>query len=407
MRNILIGQSGGPTAVINSSLYGIAMEAREQGIHVYGMVNGIEGFLEDNIVNVSDYSRMKDFELLKITPASFLGSCRYKLPEDLNDSVYRILFKKFEDMEIDAVFYIGGNDSMDTVDKLSRYAKEKKIKMCFMGVPKTVDNDLPVTDHTPGYGSVAKYVASTVRNIVWDAGVYARPVVTIIELMGRNAGWVTASSMLARTSYERNPMLIYLPEEDFDITDFLRDVKAALKIKSSVVVCVSEGIHDNTGKLICEYGEETTTDRFGHKMLAGCGKILERYIKKSMDCKCRSIELNLPQRSSAVMTSATDAQEAELAGRFALNCVLNGGMTHNGKMVSFKRSDNPYNIDYELIAVSRVCNKEKLFPKKWIINGNDISTDFLDYVRPLIQGENVIHYENGLPKLMRPAYVND
>lgn len=407
MRNILVGQSGGPTAVINASLYGVAMEAREQGIHVYGMMNGIEGFLEDNVVNMSDYSRMKDFERLRITPASFLGSCRYKLPEDLNDEVYRILFQKFEDMEIDAVFYIGGNDSMDTVDKLSRYAKENEKKICFVGVPKTIDNDLPVTDHTPGYGSTAKFVASTVRDIVWDAGVYSRPVVTIVELMGRNAGWVTAASMLARTSYESNPALIYLPEEDFDLTDFIRDVKKELTKFNSVVVCVSEGIHDSTGKLICEYGEEVATDRFGHKMLAGCGKVLERYVKRSMDVKCRSIELNLPQRSSAVMSSATDTQEAEAAGRFAVKCALNGGVANSGKMVSFTRKDNPYEIIYELIDVNLVCNKEKEFPKKWIIGGNDISTEFLEYVRPLIQGENEIQFENGLPKLMKPIYVNE
>ena len=407
MRNILVGQSGGPTAVINASLYGVAMEAREMGVHVYGMLNGIEGFLEDRIINLSDYSRKKEFELLKTTPASFLGSCRYRLPEELNDAIYRILFQKFEDMEIDAVFYIGGNDSMDTVDKLSRYAKEHGHKICFMGVPKTVDNDIVITDHCPGYGSAAKFVAASVRNIVWDAGVYARPVVTIVEVMGRNAGWLTAASLLARTSYEPNPMLIYLPEEDFDLTDFLRDVKKALAVNNSVVVCVSEGIKDSTGKLICEYGEESAVDQFGHKMLAGCGKILERFVKRSIGCKCRSIELNLPQRCSAMLSSRTDADEAEAAGRYAVNCIVNGGITNTGKMVSFKRTDHPYNIEYELVKVDRVCNKEKPFPKKWIISGNDVSTDFLEYLRPLIKGESKVKTENGIPKLMKPAYVSE
>lgn len=405
MRNIIIGQSGGPTAVINASLYGIAMEAREQGVHAYGMVNGIEGFLEDHVVNLSDYSRMKDFDLLKTTPAAFLGSCRHKLPEDIDNAVYPILFKKFEDLEIDAVFYIGGNDSMDTVDKLSRAAKQFGSDICFVGVPKTIDNDLPVTDHTPGYGSTAKFVAATVRDIVWDAGVYEHPVVTIIELMGRNAGWVTAASMLARTSYEPNPMLIYLPEEFFDVTDFIRDVKAALKESNSVVVCVSEGIRDNTGRLVCEYEEESVKDQFGHKMLAGCAAVLERIVKRSIGCKCRSIELNLPQRCTSIMISATDSDEAEQAGRFALKNALMNSAETCGKMVIFKRSEGkPYHIDLEMIPVGEVCNKEKLFPEKWIINGNDISTEFLDYVRPLIQGENHIKFENGIPKIMKPVY---
>lgn len=408
MRNIIIGQSGGPTAVINASLYGVAMEAREQGVHAYGMVNGIEGFLEDRIVNLSDYSRMKDFDLLKTTPAAFLGSCRYRLPEDLDNAVYSIVFKKLEDLEIDAFFYIGGNDSMDTVDKLRRYGKQIGSDICFVGVPKTIDNDLAVTDHTPGYGSTAKFVAATVRDIVWDAGVYARPVVTIVELMGRNAGWVTAASMLARTSFEPNPMLIYLPEETFDVTDFIRDVKAALSENNSVVICVSEGIKDSTGRLICEYEEESMEDQFGHKMLAGCAAVLERFVKRSIGCKCRSIELNLPQRCTSIMISATDSDEAEAAGRFALkSAMMNKGLA-NGKVVIFKRAEGPkYHIEYEMVPVEEVSNKEKLFPEKWIINGNDISVDFLEYVRPLIQGENHIKYENGIPKIMKPAYNNN
>lgn len=409
MRNILVGQSGGPTAVINSSLYGITMAAKEKGVNVYGMLHGIEGFLEDNYINLTELadSNEEEFELLKTTPASFLGSCRYKLPEDLNDSVYRIIFEKLNELKIDAFFYIGGNDSMDTADKLSRYAKEHKENIVFMGVPKTIDNDLVITDHCPGYGSTAKYIASTVRNIVWDSGVYSRPVVTIVELMGRNAGWVTAASMLARTPYEKNPMLIYLPEVDFDITEFIKDVKHALTLSSTLVICVSEGIHDDTGKLICEYGEEASTDRFGHKMLTGCGKVLERYIKQSIDCKSRTIELSLTQRAGTDLISATDSSEAENAGRTAFNAAYNDGMEATGKMVAFTRSDNPYTIEYELVPVKKVCNKEKFFPKKWIINGNDISEEFLNYVLPLIQGEPELRYENGTPKLMKPAYIKE
>jgi ATP-dependent phosphofructokinase / diphosphate-dependent phosphofructokinase len=408
MRNIIVGQSGGPTAVINSSLYGITMAAKEKGVNVYGMLHGIEGFLEDNYINLTELAEKdeEEFALLKTTPASFLGSCRYKLPEDLNDSVYRIIFDKLAELKIDAFFYIGGNDSMDTADKLSRYAKEHKKNIIFMGVPKTIDNDLVVTDHCPGYGSTAKYIASTVRNIVWDSGVYARPVVTIVELMGRNAGWVTAASVLARTPYEKNPMLIYLPEENFDITEFIKDVKHALTISSTLVICVSEGIHDSTGKLICEYGEKAETDRFGHKMLTGCGKVLERYIKRSIDCKSRTIELSLTQRAGTELISATDSDEAENAGRVAFNSAFNDGMEATGKMVAFMRSDDPYTISYELVPVKKVCNKEKFFPKKWIVNGNDISDEFLKYVLPLIQGEPDIKYEDGVPKLMKPAYID-
>lgn len=402
MKKILVGQSGGPTSVINASLYGVIKEAELNGCTVYGMINGIEGFLEGQYVDLS--AEDVDYELLKSTPASYLGSCRYKLPENLNESVYKLLFEKFAKLSIDVVLYIGGNDSMDTVDKLSRYADEIESDIKFIGIPKTIDNDLVVTDHCPGYGSASKFVASTIRDIVWDAGVYDRPVVTIVEIMGRHAGWLTASSVLARTEFEKNPLLIYLPEVDFDLSNFLRDVKEALTISKSVVVCVSEGIKDADGKLICEYEDESTMDQFGHKMLAGAGKVLEHFIKNGIGCKCRSIELNLPQRCFSQMASATDLLEAELAGRTGVKHGLKG---QSGSMVALIRgASEEYNLSYEMVPVTDVCNLEKKFPSDWIVGGNDISPRFLDYVKPLIQGEHEVVFEDGLPKLLKPAHKN-
>ena len=404
MKNIIVGQSGGPTAVINASLYGVVKEAQKNGINVYGMVNGIQGFMEGKFINFADYVNNPDFDLLRTTPASWLGSCRFKCPESLDDEFYAQVFKKFEEMEIDAMMYIGGNDSMDTVDKMSRYAEKVGSPIRFMGVPKTVDNDLDITDHTPGFASAAKYIASTVRTIVWDGSVYPRPTVMVVEVMGRHAGWLTASAVLARTEYQKNPKLIYLPEVDFDVNKFTTDVKEALKEDHALIVCVSEGIHDATGKLICEYGSESEVDQFGHKQLSGCATVLEGYIKEAVPgAKVRAIELSLPQRCTPWMSSATDTNEAETAGRTAVQAAMNG---ETGKMVAFIRKDgSKYEIEYKLIPVGEVCNKEKPFPAEWIIDGKDISDKFLDYVTPLIQGENKIVYENGLPKLLKPAYV--
>ncbi|HIU26236.1 MAG TPA: 6-phosphofructokinase [Candidatus Copromorpha excrementigallinarum] len=407
MHNVLIGQSGGPTAVINASLYGAVSEAikSKEVDRVYGMINGIEGFLEGAVLNFTKFSEgnENDIEKLKTTPASFLGSCRYKLPEDLNDEVYGRLFKEFKNMDIKTVIYIGGNDSMDTVAKLSAYAEKISSAISFIGVPKTIDNDLVCTDHTPGFGSTAKYVATAVREVILDAGVYTKPVVTIIELMGRHAGWVTASSALARTGYDSNPMLIYLPESSFSVEKFLEDVKKALKVQNSVVVCISEGIADGEGKFICEYGSEAAVDGFGHKMLTGGGKVLEELVKKEIGCKSRSIEFNLPQRCSAVLASARDIEEAAEAGRFGIKSGLEG---KSGCMVAFERENkSDYRISLKLVDVSSVCNREKKFPDEWIISeGTDISQEFINYALPLIQGESCVPFEKGLPQYMRPAY---
>ncbi|HJB87670.1 MAG TPA: 6-phosphofructokinase [Candidatus Dorea faecigallinarum] len=400
--NLIVGQSGGPTAVINSSLYGVVSEglAHSDEIgEVYGMVNGIEGFLEDRILNFREALPGDKLEYLKHTPGAYLGSCRYKLPESLEDPVYPLLFEKFEKLNIGWFFYIGGNDSMDTVSKLSRYAAKINSPVRVIGEPKTIDNDLVNTDHTPGYGSAAKYVASTIREIVLDASVYEKKSVTIVEIMGRHAGWLTAAGVLARKYEGDNPRYIYLPESDFDTENFLKDIEKALEKDCCVVVCVSEGIHDADGTFICEYDSSVGTDTFGHKMLAGCGKYLENLVRERLGVKARSVELNVSQRCSASLISAADQKEAVAAGRFGVQAALDGV---TGKMVSFIRrteADGTVRIECGLEDVNAICNEEKTVPADWIINnGSDVSEKFLQYVLPLVQGRVEVPLgEDGLP----------
>ena len=399
-KNILVGQSGGPTAVINGSLYGVICEGARHSDAVgcvYGMINGIEGFLADSYMNLSETLSDDDLELLRLTPAAYLGSCRFKLPENLSDSFYRVLFEKLERLDIGYFFYIGGNDSMDTVSKLSRYAEKIGSDIRILGEPKTIDNDLVNTDHTPGFGSAARYVASTVREITLDACVYEKKSVTIIEIMGRHAGWLTGAAALARKYTGDNPLLIYLPETDFDVEEFLRKVNAAFEKNCNVVVCVSEGIHDKDGTFICEYDSAAGTDAFGHKMLAGCGKYLENLVRSRLGVKARSVELNVSQRCSASMLSETDQQEGILAGEFGVQTALNG---ETGKMIAFKRqSDSPYSMKCTLEDVNVICNEEKTVPVEWITkDGSDVTEDFIRYARPLIQGTvDVPVGEDGLP----------
>lgn len=398
-KNIIVGQSGGPTAVINASLYGVIREGKchpEQIGTVYGMINGIEGFLAGKYMDLSSGLNEEELELLKMTPAAFLGSCRFKLPEALSSEFYPTLFNKFEELNIGYFFYIGGNDSMDTVSKLSRYANGIGSDIRFIGIPKTIDNDLVGTDHTPGFGSAAKYVASTVREITLDASVYQQKSVTIVELMGRHAGWLTASSVLARKHGEDNPLLIYLPESPFEFEQFSADLKNAFEKSQTVVVCVSEGIADSAGHFICEYSNEAQLDTFGHKMLTGCGEILENYIRNQFGVKVRSVELNVSQRCSGMIVSGQDMKEAEEAGAFGVRSALDGV---NGMMVAFKRAcDEPYLMECFLADVNEICNKEKTFPAEWITKGGtDIGPEFLSYVLPLIKGEAERKMENGLP----------
>ncbi len=399
-KNVIVGQSGGPTAVINGSLYGVVSEGlkrTEQIDHIYGMVNGIEGLLAGHIMDIGALDSTNELELVRTTPGSYLGSCRYKLPENLEDPVYPELFRKLEDKNIGYFFYIGGNDSMDTVSKLSRYAAGIDSDIRFIGVPKTIDNDLVHTDHTPGYGSAAKYVATVVREIAADANVYDnKQSVTIVEIMGRHAGWLTAASILARKFEGDNPVLIYLPEVAFNQDTFIEKVKDALTHTPNLIVCISEGINDGNGTFICEYASDVSVDNFGHKMLTGSGKYLENLVKEKIGVKVRSIELNVCQRCSCAHLSRVDLDEAENAGIYAVQVALSG---ETGKMITFIRNKSiPYELSYGTADVNIICNEEKPVPAEWIIrDGSDISNDFIDYARPLTQGYVELPTKNGIP----------
>ena len=401
-KNVIVGQSGGPTSVINSSLYGVVTGflGSEKIDKIYGMVNGIEGFLAGKTTVLSDLSK-EELEILQTTPASYLKSCRFKLPEDLSDPVYPTLLKKFEEMNIGYFFYIGGNDSMDTVSKLSRYGAQVGTDILFMGVPKTIDNDLIVTDHTPGYGSAAKYVATTVRECALDAGVYAAPCVTVVEIMGRHAGWLTAASVLARKFEGDAPQLIYLPEVAFDLDQCLTDVKKCLEKTNNVVVCISEGIADKDGKFICEYSgsADGAVDSFGHKKLTGSGKYLSEVIGEKLNVKVRSLEFSIIQRCGASLASATDIEEAAMAGSVAAKAALEG---KTGMMVAFIREPgDEYKITYQLTDVNEVCNKEKPFPAEWITDGGtNIGDGYVKYALPLIQGASPVKLVDGLPAFL-------
>lgn len=399
-KNIIVGQSGGPTAVINGSLYGVVAEGLKHPDRigrVYGMINGIEGFLQGHMMDIGSLDQTNELEMVRTTPGAYLGSCRYKLPESLEDAVYPQLFQKFEELGIGYFFYIGGNDSMDTVSKLSRYAQTIGSDIRFIGVPKTIDNDLVETDHTPGYGSAAKYVATIVREISADATVYDnKQSVTIVEIMGRHAGWLTAASILARKFEGDNPVLIYVPEVAFDQEAFIAKVTESLKHTPNLVVCISEGIHDEDGTFICEYSSEVGTDTFGHKMLTGSGKYLENLVKERLGVKVRSIELNVCQRCSCAHLSRVDLDESENAGIFAVLSALAG---ETGKMINFIRNKSvPYELSYGTADVNIICNQEKTVPLEWIIaDGSDISNEFIDYVRPLTQGFVELPTKNGIP----------
>ena len=404
-KNILVGQSGGPTAVINASLYGIIKEAAahsEQIGSVYGMINGIEGFLSGHIMDLSKELSDEDLELLRLTPAAYLGSCRYKLPENLDASVYTLLFEKFEQLNIGAVFYIGGNDSMDTALKLSQYAASIGSDVRVIGVPKTIDNDLCLTDHTPGFGSAAKYIASTILEIAHDTFSYPVPSVTIIEIMGRDAGWLTSASALARNEYNTAPHLIYLPEAPFDTAQFLADVKELLKKQNTVIVAVSEGIRDKNGNYISAASQ--TTDGFGHSHLSGAGKALENFVTSNIDIKVRSIEINVLQRSGAHISSATDLTESFELGHHAVE-LAEEGVT--GCMVTLKRlSSNPYKVAYGHENVAKIANEIRSVPREWINEaGNDVLPPMYEYLRPLIIGEPDIRYKNGLPDYMDISHL--
>lgn len=394
--NIAVAQSGGPTCVINSSLCGVVREAlkSEKIAKIYGSLNGIEGVLKDNLIVLNEVlGNEENQELLRQTPSSALGSCRFKLPEYENaPEIYENIEKTFEKYGIEMFFYIGGNDSMDTTVKLSRYFAKKNSPVRVVGIPKTIDNDLIHTDHTPGFGSAAKYVLTSLNEIIRDTEVYDLKSVMIVEIMGRQAGWLSASSCVLRTTGINKPQLIYLPESEFDVNKFVSDVKKELEKDNIVIIAVSEGIEINEIE-----DEQSKADGFGHKQMGGVGQVLEEIVKEKIGCKVRSVELNVLQRCASHSASLTDIEEAEQAGAFAVSEGLAG---KTGVMVSFERiSNEPYEIKYKTVDATPIANGEKAFPSEWINEEkNNVTDEAIPYFLPLIQGEVQTITEYGIPK---------
>ncbi len=396
MKNMIIGQSGGPTAVINSSLAG-AIEAGMSSDKVgtiYGMINGIEGLLQDNLINLSEVFQNRPSELnrLKLSPAMFLGSCRYKLSGQ--DEEMEKLIKILEGYEIGYFVYIGGNDSMDTVQKLSNYTISHGIDIQIVGVPKTIDNDLNGIDHSPGFGSAAKYIASCVREVAYDTSIYSIKSVHIIEAMGRNAGWLTAASVLARKEDLDAPHLIYLPEIPFSEKRFVEDVRQKLEEYNSVIVVVSEGVKDEKGEYI--YAKTGKQDNFGHTQIGGASSYLKEVVEREIGCKVRALEPSVLQRSAGHVSSLTDVEEAFNLGGVAVQGALDG---KSGFFSTLRRiSNKPYSVEYTMENVDVVANTEKRVPRGWINkSGNDVTQEMIDYVRPLIEGVPQTPYRGGLP----------
>ena len=402
MKNVIVGQSGGPTAVINSSVAGAYKKAKELGVeHVYGMVYGIEGFLDENIIDLDDYLNNDDnYELLKRTPSAFLGSCRYKLPkfEDAKE-VYERIFELLDKYEIDAFFYIGGNDSMDTIKMLSDYAKENNKRQVFMGVPKTIDNDLPITDHCPGYGSSAKYIATSLKEVIRDNASFGvkKPTVCIVEIMGRHAGWLAAAAALAKDETCEGVDAIYLPESKFDLDEFVSFIEDLSKTKHSIVIAVSEGVKTADGKFVCELSNEhIAVDAFGHKQLSGCGQTLANIVATRTGLKTRAIEYSTLQRAATHIASLTDVNEAEMVGMKAVEEANNG---KTGMMVIITRDDtNGYSSSADTYDIHHIANVEKKIPAEWIDEKNrSLTEEFINYAKPLIQGELTPIFKDGLP----------
>lgn len=401
MKKIIVGQSGGPTAVINSSVVGVYNKAKELGIKVYGMVHGIEGFLQEKIIDLDDYlSEEENIELLKRTPSAFLGSCRYKLPkiEEAKD-VYEKIFEILDKNEIDGLFYIGGNDSMDTIKMLSAYAKENNKKQVFMGIPKTIDNDLPITDHCPGYGSAAKYIATSLKEIIRDNESFgvSKPTVCIVEIMGRHAGWLTAAAALAKTDDCKGVDAIYLPEVTFDVDKFIQNIEKLAKTKSSIVIAVSEGVQTSDGKFVCELSDsDRSVDAFGHKQLSGCASTLANLVAAKTGLKTRAIEFSTLQRAATHIASLTDINEAIEVGKCAVEEANNGT---TGKMVIIERVEgSTYQSRTNIYEIDAIANVEKKVPLEWIdLENNTLKEEFINYARPLIMGELEPIYKNGLP----------
>ena len=399
----LIGQSGGPSAVINSSAYGAVAAAldAEPITRVLAAHHGVKGILEDDIFDLGAEDR-EELALLQNTPSSAFGSCRYKLADpDADDKDFRLILEIFKKYDVRYFFYIGGNDSMDTCEKVGRYMKKVGYDCRVMGIPKTIDNDLSGTDHCPGYGSASRYIATTCMEVSLDASVYDTGAITVMEIMGRNAGWLTAASALA-SKKGAGPDLIYLPETDFDMDAFLERVKELYKKKNNVFVAVSEGIHDAEGTLISEYASKgTEKDAFGHVQLGGLAAYLADKTKKATGAKVRGIELSLLQRCAAHCASRTDIDEARRAGEFAVKQALEG---KTGCMVAFKRGDGEYSCETVLIPLSEAANFEKKIPLEWITDGG-VTQEFIDYAEPLIQGEPGRKLDSSLPRFAELKFV--
>ncbi len=406
--NVIVGQSGGPTAAINSSLAGVYRTAKDRGAKkVYGMLHGIQGLLKERYIDLSEHiTNELDVELLKRTPAAYLGSCRYKLPEiHENRDVYEKIFEILNKLEIEAFIYIGGNDSMDTIKKLSDYAIVTGQPTRFVGCPKTIDNDLALTDHTPGYGSAAKYIGTSVKEIIRDGFCleYEKGVVTIVEIMGRNAGWLTGAAALAKGEDCPGPDLIYLPELAFDLEKFSTKIKKLMEKKMSVVVAVSEGIKLEDGRYVCELGTGVDfADAFGHKQLTGTASYLANFVAGEVGCKTRAIELSTLQRAASHLASRVDILEAYQVGGAAVKAADEGD---SGKMVVIERfSDDPYQSGTEVKDVHKIANGEKLVPRNWVNQeGTYVTEEFITYVKPLIQGDVSPVMVDGIPRhLYRP-----
>jgi len=403
MGNIIVGQSGGPTAVINSSLAGVYSAAVENGAgKVYGMQNGIKGLLEGRYVDLSLHIKDKlDIEVLRRTPSSFLGSCRYKLPAHReNEEVYVKIFEMLKKLDIAYFFYIGGNDSMDTIMKLSKYAADINSPIRFIGVPKTIDNDLAVTDHSPGFGSAAKYIGTTMKEIVRDGTVYGTNQINIVEIMGRHAGWLTGAAALATGEDCEGADLIFMPEIPFSFEDFYERINTLQnRGRKSLVIAVSEGIKLGDGTFVCDYSAqgEKAVDAFGHVSLGGTAQILAGLVGERFKSKTRAIELSILQRAAAHIASRTDNEEAFTAGEKAVRGALEG---KTGMTVIFERvSDNPYTIKTELVPVELIANVEKKVPAEWInVADASVSKEMVDYMRPLIHGELSQIMVGGLPR---------
>lgn len=400
LKNALIGQSGGPTAVINASLAGAIekyLSSENCGI-LYGAVNGIKGVLREDFIALNDtFSNKENIDLLMQTPSSYLGSCRYRISKDTNEEIEKIV-DILQKHDIGYFFYIGGNDSMDTVMRLSELCTSNGIKA--IGIPKTIDNDLLGTDHCPGYGSCAKYIATSISEMSLDASCYDIKNVLIVEIMGRNAGWLAASSALARNELNTAPDLIYLPETTFDDEKFLFDIRQKLLNQDTVVVAVSEGIKYENGNYVAQSSIDSKKDMFGHSQLGGVCKKLEYLVKKRLGIKVRGVELNLPQRCASHNASLTDINEAYNCGAKAVEAALNG---ESGKMVTMHRNaGSEYEITYSTLDISKIANGEKILPDEYIAKDkNDVSDKFIEYASPLINGERTIKFDNGIPAYIK------